>query len=101
MIPSFDTGSLHDEEGRAFQHIYDLRLRSSEWLGSATYGGRRYERLVRLDCEHFNREKKTRERFVLVCATDGPLARVPVFIEYQPKWWFKAEGWLDDSEVFP
>jgi len=22
-------------------------------------------------------------------------------IEYQPKWWFKAEGWLDDSEVFP
>jgi len=81
--------------------LYDLRLRSSEWVESATYGGRRYERLVRLDCEHFNREKKTRERFVLVCATDGPLARVPVFIEYQPKWWFKAEGWLDDSEVFP
>ena len=81
--------------------LYDLRLRSSEWVESATYGGRRYERLVRLDCEHFNREKKTRERFVLACATDGPLARVPVFIEYQPKWWFKAEGWLDDSEVFP
>ncbi len=81
--------------------LYDLRLLSSEWLESATYGGRRYERLVRLNCEHFNREKKTTERFVLVCPTDGPLARVPVFVEYQPKWWFKAEGVLDDSEAFP
>lgn len=81
--------------------LYDLRLRSTEWVESATYAGRRYERLVRLNCEHFNREKQTRERFVLVCPTDGPLARVPVFIEYQPKWWFKAEGVLDDSEAFP
>ncbi len=81
--------------------LYDLRLRSTEWVESATYGGRRYERLVRLNCEHFNRELKTRERFVIVCPTDGPLARVPVFIEYQPKWWFRAEGVLDDSEVFP
>jgi hypothetical protein len=81
--------------------LYDLRLRSTEWLDSATYGGRRYERLVRLNCEHYNREKRTRERFLLVCPTDGPLARIPVYVEYQPKWWFKAEGVLDDSEVFP
>jgi hypothetical protein len=81
--------------------LYELRLRSTEWEESATYGGRRYERLVRLSCEHFNREKKTRERFVLMCAAEGPLARVPVLIEYQPKWWFKAQGVLDDSEVFP
>jgi hypothetical protein len=81
--------------------MYDLTLRSSRWLGSATYGGRRYDRLIRLQFEHWNREKRTRERFVLVCATDGPLARVPVYIEYQPKWWFKAEGILDDTEVFP
>ena len=81
--------------------LYDLRLRSSEWLESASYGDRRYERLVRLDCEHFNRDKRTRERFVLVCPTGGPLARVPVFIEYQPKWWFRAQGVLDDSEAFP
>jgi hypothetical protein len=80
--------------------LYDLRLRSSQWEEQATYGGRRYERLVRLNCEHYNREKRTRERFVLVCATEGPLARIPVFIEYQPKWWFKASGVLDDSEAF-
>jgi hypothetical protein len=81
--------------------FYDLRLRSSRWLESATYGGRRYERLLRVDFETFNRDKRTRERFFLVCATDGPLARVPVFLEYQPKWWFKASGVLDDSEIFP
>ena len=81
--------------------LYDLRLKSTEWVDSATYGDRRYERLVRLNCEHYNREKDTRERFVLVCPTDGPLARVPVYIEYQPKWWFRASGVLDDSEVFP
>jgi hypothetical protein len=38
---------------------------------------------------------------MLVCATDGALARVPVFIEYQPKWWFKAQGVLDEGEAFP
>jgi hypothetical protein len=81
--------------------LYDLRLRSTEWLAAATYGGRKYERLVRLNMEHFNRDKKTRERFVLVCPTEGPLARVPVFIEYHPKWWFRAQGVLDDSETFP
>jgi hypothetical protein len=81
--------------------LYDLRLRSTEWVEAATYGKRRYERLVRLNLEHWNREKRTSERFVLVCATDGPLARVPVFIEYQPKWWFKAQGVLDDAETFP
>jgi hypothetical protein len=81
--------------------LYDLRLKSTEWVESATYGNGRYERLVRLNCEHYNREKNTRERFVLVCPTDGPLAGVPVYIEYQPKWWFRATGVLDDSEVFP
>jgi hypothetical protein len=33
--------------------------------------------LLRLNLEHFNREKKTRERFVLVCATDGPSPACP------------------------
>ncbi len=81
--------------------LYDLTLRSASWLDSASFGGRRYERLLRLGFQHLNREKGSRERFVLVCATEGPLAGVPVYVEYQPKWWFKAEGVLDDSEVFP
>jgi hypothetical protein len=81
--------------------LHDLRLLSTEWLDSASFGGRRYERLVRLTFEELNREKMTQDRFALVCATEGPLARMPVQVEYQPKWWFKVEGVLDDSEVFP
>jgi len=81
--------------------LYDLRLRSTEWVESATYGGRRYERLVRLNCEHFNREKKTRERFVFVCGTDGPFARVPVFIEYHPKVVVQGRGLARRLGVFP
>ena len=83
--------------------LYDLRLRSTEWVQAASYGGRRYQRLLRMSFEQVNRDsrKKGRERFTLVCATEGPLAGVPVFIEYQPKWWFRAQGVLDDTETFP
>jgi hypothetical protein len=79
---------------------YDLRLREVGRLASATYGGRRYQALVRMRFESLNRELRTRERFTLVCGTEGAWARVPVFVEYQPKWWFKAEGVLDETEVF-
>ena len=80
--------------------LYDLHLRATEWVESATYGARRYDRLVRMDLESYNRELKTRERFTLACATDGPLRGVPVYVRYQPKWWFKAEGVIDESETF-
>jgi len=80
--------------------MYDLRLRAAEWLEAATYGGRRYERLLRMRFDSYNRELRTHERFTLVCGTEGRWAGVPVFIEYQPKWWFKADGVLDETEVF-
>jgi len=54
---------------------------------------------VRLEFQSRNREKGNTERFVFVCGTEGPLAAVPVFIRYQPKWWFKVEGVLDEDET--
>jgi hypothetical protein len=80
--------------------MFDLRLRGSERLEAATYGGRRYERLLRLRFDSYNRALRTHERFTLVCGTEGRWAGVPVFIEYQPRWWFKADGVLDEAEVF-
>jgi hypothetical protein len=79
---------------------YTLRLRDVDRLAAATYGGRRYERLVRMRFESDNLELRTRERFTLVCGTEAPLAGVPVFLEYQPKWWFKADAFLDDAAGF-
>jgi hypothetical protein len=78
--------------------VYDLAVTSWERVERAPYGSRTYEKLVRLEFESRNREKGTTERFVLACGTEGPLAGVPVFVRYQPKWWFKVEGVLDETE---
>jgi hypothetical protein len=79
--------------------LYDLILKSWARVDKAQQGGRTYRKLVRLEFESRNLEKGTTERFVLACATEGPLAGVPVFVRYQPKWWFKVEGVLDRDET--
>jgi hypothetical protein len=79
--------------------VYDLVVTSWERVERARYGSRTYNSLVRLEFESRNLEKGTTERFVLACGTDGPLAGVPVFVRYQPKWWFKVEGVLDEEET--
>jgi hypothetical protein len=78
--------------------VYDLTVSSWERVERASYGPRTYEKLVRLEFESRNREKGTTERFVFACGTEGALDGVPVFVRYQPKWWFKVEGVLDENE---
>jgi hypothetical protein len=78
--------------------VYDLVVSSWERVERARYGTRVYEKLVRLEFESRNREKGTTERFVFACGTEGDLAEVPVLVRYQPKWWFKVEGVLDEDE---
>jgi len=79
---------------------YELRLRKTKWEESKEYGGRRYENLVRIDLESYNPTLDSTERFTLVCGTEGEWKGVPVYVKYQPKWWFKAEGVLDESQIF-
>ncbi len=79
--------------------LYDLTVSSWERVAEARYGGRTYRNLVRLEFESRNREKGNTERFVFACGTEGDLAGVPVFVRYQPKWWFKVEGVLDPTET--
>ena len=79
--------------------VYDLTVASWERVERAQYGARTYEKLVRLEFESRNREKGNTERFVFACGTVGDLAGVPVFVRYQPKWWFKVEGVLDPTET--
>jgi hypothetical protein len=35
-----------------------------------------------------------------VTGTEGEFRGIPVYIKYQPKWWFRIEGFLDDSQLF-
>jgi hypothetical protein len=80
--------------------LYDLTLRSAEYLPAAEYGGRRFERVVRMDFESVKRASRTRDRFTLVVGTQEPWTEVPVFVRYQPKWWLRTEGVLDEREQF-
>ena len=80
--------------------VYDMKLRRTEWVEAKEYGGRRYERLVRVDLESYDPKLRTTEDFTLVCGTEGELTGVPVYVKYQPKWWFKVEGVLDETQSF-
>jgi len=79
--------------------VYDLAITSWERVDQARYGGNAFEKLVRLEFESRNLQTGGTERFVLACGTEGPLTGVPVFVRYQPKWWFKVEGVLDETET--
>jgi hypothetical protein len=80
--------------------LYDLTLKSAEYLPTATYGGRTFTRLVRMDFESVKRLTGAKDRFMLVCGTEGAWSEVPVFVRYQPKWWLRTEGVLDEREQF-
>jgi hypothetical protein len=78
--------------------ICELKLRKSKWEDSKEFDGRRYERLVRLEFESLSTETNSRSRFTLVCGTEGELRGVPIYMKFQPKWIFKTEAYLDDSQ---
>jgi hypothetical protein len=80
--------------------LYELRLVDSEWLAHATFAEHSYRNLLQLDFEVRNPKETWREKFSLAVATDGPLAGVPVHVTYQPRWWFRAELFLDERETF-
>jgi hypothetical protein len=80
--------------------VCDMRLRKTEWEESKEYGDRRYERLVRMEFESYDPQLRVTQQFTLVCGTEGKWKSVPVYIKFQPKWWFKTEGVIDESQVF-
>ncbi len=65
-----------------------------------TYGGVTYPRLLKSNFEVRANGETWTERFTIVAGIDGPLAGVPVFVHYQPRWWFAVEMVLDDKEKF-
>jgi hypothetical protein len=79
---------------------YELRLRKTKWEESKKYGDTEYQNLVRLELESYNPKLDSTERFTLAVGTEGRWKGVPVYVKYQPKWWFKAEGVIDESQVF-
>jgi hypothetical protein len=97
------TGNMPGKKSLSYAYYakqYDLTRASSSLERNATYGGVAYAKLLKLDFELRARTENWAETFTIVCGLDGPLAEVPVFLTYQPKWWFKVEMVLDERQVF-
>jgi hypothetical protein len=81
--------------------VYDLapsRLESVPQL--ATRSGI-VRNLLRTLVSVRNRATGWTSAFSITDGVDGPLAGVPVAIEYQPNWWLKVELELDDTGEVP
>jgi hypothetical protein len=83
-----------------FGKQYDLSRTSAGILTNVTLEGVTYARLVQSEFEVRARGDPSKETFTITCGVDGPLAEIPVFVSYQPKWWFRADMVLDEREVF-
>ena len=79
---------------------YEVARVSTSVEKGGTYGGVTYPRLLRANFEVRSPGETWTERFTIVSGIDGPLAGVPVFVHYQPRWWFAVEMVLDDREKF-
>ena len=80
--------------------FYELTMKSSELLKTATIDGKTYTDLARSDFEIKNRSNGETTRFQLTYGTRGPLTAVPVHAVYQPRWWFEVQLFLDDRTAF-
>jgi hypothetical protein len=78
--------------------LYDLRAARPRVVTNAKYGEHTYPRLLEGNFEVRNTASGGTEAFTVVYGIDGPLAETPVFIAYQPRWWFKVELLLDDAQ---
>jgi len=97
------TGKAPGRKGLGYVYYakqYDLTRVSSNIERNATYGGVVYPSLLKSDFQVRARAESWSESFTIVCGLDGPLAEIPVFLTYQPRWWFKAEMVLDERQVF-
>jgi hypothetical protein len=79
---------------------YELTRLSAVVERAAAYGGVTYPTLLKSEFELRNPKESWAENFTIVCGVGEALAGVPVFLAYQPRWWFKVEMVLDERQVF-
>jgi len=83
-----------------FGVFYELTMKGSTALKTATIDGKKYTNLAKSDFEIKNRSNGETTKFQLTYGTEGPLAGVPVHAVYQPRWWFEVQLFLDDQTSF-
>ena len=60
-----------------------------------------FQHLLRTELSVRNRATGATTEFRVAYGTEGSLAGVPVYAQYQPNWWFKVELELDEGVDVP
>jgi len=76
--------------------LYDLSVSSLKMKKHLKINGREYKQLIESKFEARNSETGKVNRYVITYGTEAPFFKVPVKIVYQPRWWFRAELFLDE-----
>jgi len=81
--------------------VYDLLTRRVERVAERRTRADVFENLLRSDVSVKKRSDGTVMSFSITYGTTGPLAGVPIAVQYQPKWWFRIELELDEGNDVP
>lgn len=81
--------------------VYDLIVRRVEPVPHLRTRSGLVRNLLRTELAVRNRATGSTTGFVIVYGTEGPLAGVPVYAQYQPNWWFRVELELDEDSDVP
>jgi hypothetical protein len=93
---------MHQPALKSVAYVYNgkfhvLHLRQTHAVSSMRINSRDFTKLSRGEFETENRTTGERTPFEITYGTTGSLAEVPVYIVYQPKWWFQVELFLEDD----
>jgi len=89
---------------RAFVYndsVYDLSVRRVERVATLQLRSGLFQNLLRTELSVRDRATGATTEFRVTYGTEGELAGVPVYAQYQPNWWFKVELELDRSVDVP
>lgn len=81
--------------------VYDLIARRVERVPQLRTRSGLFRNLLRTEISIRNRATGSTSGFVIIYGAEGPFAGVPVYAQYQPRWWFRVELELDESGDVP
>jgi hypothetical protein len=98
------TKTLHETPRSGYVYkdaVYDLIARRGERVPRLQTRAGFLRNLLRAEISVRNRTTGSATEFVIMYGTEGQLAGVPVYAQYQPNWWFRVELELDEDEDVP
>jgi hypothetical protein len=77
--------------------LYELKRTSSERVRDLRIHQQSYGPAISSDFVMTSRQDGEQTRFSVTYGTEGPYARVPLRVTFQPRWWLQVELTIDDA----